>query len=488
MQRIHEGMARPFQQPQRTCLGNHVGEKKNSGSGEVGYVTHLEQRCRQLAARLVSLVRDRQLSECSEIHFFLRAQEEERLFLRDALLTLLKKHEGYTDDDGADKEWRLENGVSLGMLSALMMRVTDSVQRREAQMKLEKVESLAVLEQTTNLIVELQRAIEKATRWVYNYHFDFFSAAPSQQLTLWKEPCNLGSGKAHSLKDTTPNRLPLSSSQTKQSGNYTEWRWREDADSPVDPVLPFVPESAAATTLRQGDLLEACDILRACHRALGDVCLLLGGVMSTSTCISSLKGDKEINLDRLLKEFQQDLREMARSNAESKEKLARRLMAEIEAHRQTVKTYEARLRLAEKELIDYLTASTQLAQMPLRSNDVSSSCKHFEKEAENNISATGVTPPPPPLSSSSPTSICRSAARGDIVRYDSTPENFVPLLRLSGGGRSVLGKHYDSEPRGQEKKCVLAAGGSSEGVRNRSVSSHTHRELLTLWATGSTVT
>ncbi|KEG13078.1 hypothetical protein DQ04_01231130 [Trypanosoma grayi] len=417
---------------------------KNTRRGDPGadaaHVARLERRCEQLASRLVCLVRDRQLSECAEIHFLLRTQEEERRFLRDALVKLLKKCKGYTP--GENEEWQMDDGIHPGTLSALIIRVADCMQSDEAQWKLEQAERLVAIDQTTNFIVDIQQAVERAARLVYNCHFDPSHVASRERLQTWRNLHNNNNNnaakKTHAIMCNTSDRPPLYSLQSQRSGIQTTQSCYGDANNYIElmsssscdvDAVEAAAAAAAGMGQRQGGLLEACDVLRACHRALEDVRRLLGGAASTR---ATAQTNGMSSVEQLLAGFQRDLQELMRSCATSRETLARRLSTEIEAHRQTVQKYEARLKLVERELVDVVTGAPQTSQLqpqvPLGTNIAGTlfprGCS--DKETEMYIPSAGsgrrfqpAVDTPPPTSGNLP------SLYGETVRRESKPERIV---------------------------------------------------------------
>ncbi|EKF38385.1 hypothetical protein MOQ_001410 [Trypanosoma cruzi marinkellei] len=432
LRRAHEDMERLLQQPQREskgCRGTAEGGSRGSrheGGGNAGHVERLERRCELLATRLVAIVRDRQLSECSEIQFLLRTQEEERRFLHDALVTLLEKQKVSAGDD--EYRAQTEKEVSPVMLSALIMRLAENMQSSHSQSKLEQTERIMLLGQTTDIILDIQKAIERAARWVYGYHCDFLHEGFLQEPTLWREAHNSGIGRLRSLADVTPD-VPPRTSFRKRSSNHSERRWREEVDCSIEFPLSSVHQTEAAADLssRRGDLLEACDVLRACHQALTGVRTLLGEAMSNVTSSRSSQTGKPTNVEELLKGFHRDLQEMVRSNERCRETLARRLEAEIEAHRRTVQMYEARLKLAERELIDHLTSSHTF-QKPLGSNDAEapSFSNYLGKEVNAYHGDTGATTPPTPTGKTA-TGNLHTVRGNDNIQRQFAPGKTVPL-------------------------------------------------------------
>ncbi|KAH9600403.1 hypothetical protein LSM04_008264 [Trypanosoma melophagium] len=442
---------------------------QNNSSDNMERVVRLEQRCEQLASRLVSAVRDRQLSECAEVHFLLRTQEEERRFLRDALMTLLGKCKGYTCN--GTEEWELVDGTNPGVLSALVLRVTEGLQSSEAKLKLEEAERLLVLEQISNFIVDVQQAIEKATRWVFNHHMNTSQTLSLQQLMYLKDQHNSVNTKGHLLVDIIPDSPPISSFHNQEnSSNQLEQRWRESTENFT---VPFASSSNLRGTLTEakidkGNLLEACDVLRACYRALGDVKLLLDNKTSVSVNSVSSKNEKS-SLEKLLEGFQRDLQEVVRNGTKNREALARRLAAEIDSHRQTVNKYEARLKLTEKELINFLTASSYSSsstQLPInvRQTPVFSYQKQGNKEFNNNIGLmNGSTPLWSAVDTTMRASLGGPATDSEIIKREPTPEWVVSptLLRTRAAAAAVQrsGKNDIQTRKGNDNIPTAAPAG-----------------------------
>ncbi|EKG06263.1 hypothetical protein TCSYLVIO_002638 [Trypanosoma cruzi] len=431
LRRAHEDMERVLQQLQRESKGgrgtaeggSHGG--RHEGGGDAWHVERLERRCELLATRLVGIVRDRQLSECAEIHFLLRTQEEERRFLHDALVTLLARQKGSSGGDEYGDQ--TEKEIHPGMLSVLIMRVAENMQSFHSQLKLEQTERIMLLGQTIDLILDTQKAIEKAARWVYGYYCDFLHAGSLQELTLWREAQNSGIVGLRSLAEVTPD-VPPRTSFRKRSSNHSERRWREEVDYSIEFPSSSVHQTEAAANFssRRGDLLEACDVLRACHQALTGVRTLLGDAMSNVTSSCSSRTGNPTSVEELLKGFHRDLQEMVRSNERCRETLARRLEAEIEAHRRTVHKFEARLKLAERELIDHLTSSHKF-QKPLGSNDADApSFSNYPSKVKAYHGETGATTPPTPTGTTA-TGNRRTVRVNNNTRFQFAPEKTVPL-------------------------------------------------------------
>ncbi|RNF16306.1 uncharacterized protein Tco025E_05232 [Trypanosoma conorhini] len=442
-------------------------ESRGGPRGDAQHVERLERRCELLATRLVSLVRDRQLSECAEVHFLLRTQEEERRFLRDALQRLLRRQKKCTvgEDYGGPPDDELRSS----MLTALVTRVAEEAQHAESQLKLEQTERRLLLEQTAELIVDIQQAIEKATRWVYDYHCEPLRTDPLRQLTLWKESHNAGASQLLSLADVAAACPPDSPDRTR-GGRRAEGRWRGDSDGFIEVhSTPEYEAAGAATSLsRSGvDLLEACDVLRACYRALAGVRTLLGEAMSTLAPSLASRPGKLTSVEELVKGFHRDLQEMLRSNEQCRETLARRLEAEIEAHRRTVQKYEARLKLAERELIDLLTSAASMPRGALGSSDAHAVAfsKRLGDEAEGGAGDAGAATPPPPHAPHAPAKASASASAasrhavggGDTTRRKCTPGELAPPSRRRGV-RAMLVRDKGDPQKPREAPCLAIRG------------------------------
>ncbi|RNF01398.1 hypothetical protein TraAM80_07049 [Trypanosoma rangeli] len=464
LRQTHVDVARLLQPPPlpRKAKGDRgvEAEKNSSGSrhGDAEHIERLERRCELLATRLVSIVRDRQLSECVEVHFLLRTQEEERRFLRDALLTLLRRQKQGTT--GEVYGGPMDDEIHPSMLSALIMQVYEGIQHTESQLKLEQTERLLLLEQIADLILDIQQAVEKAARWVYDYHCEFLHTDLLRQMTRCKEPHNVGTSKLLSLTDATPD-CQSGSSLHVGGGHRAERRWRGGVDGLMELPPTSVHEAAGAATLltqEGGDLLEACDVLRACYRALAGVRTLLREAMSTLTPSLTSQPGKLTQVEELVKGFYRELQEMRQSNEKDRETLVRRLEAEIEAHRFTVQKYEARLKLAERELIDHLTSATSVPRDALVSSDAFAFFKHSGNEEEDGNGDTGAaTPPSPPRTSAkAAAAIDQHAVRGaDTIRRQCTMER-VAAPSQRGDVKVLLERDKDNPQKRREVPYPVA--------------------------------
>lgn len=370
-------------------------------SGE--QVRALEERCRLLAERLVAFKRDGQVSESAQVTFLLRAQLEERRFLKRGLTAMLESLAGAA---AAEAEASVlsaaaaDDGAHTGTLYRLVMAASNALLEHTAAAKLEKARTRLALEHAASVLEEVHGAIQNATRAAFEAARHAESVEEALLNSVQTGGGSSGDGPplltaASSLRggfltpsparrvkaDNSLNTPRAAGDRTSTSLNGTTTTWM-----------------APPATLPLSEELEwVCDVLKACMRGVRDVgsdiataaAELRAPLPTTSSSSPARHGPEDAALhapkppplseaaspemNALLRSFFDDLAAVKQKASVQQEEMARQLAQEVQRHYASTQQYEERIQLLERECAGLLRYTERVAEENARRQQLSTS-------------------------------------------------------------------------------------------------------------------
>lgn len=314
----------------------------------------LEERCRLLADRLLFMTRDKQVSQSAEVLFLLRCQQEERQFLLETLADVLQ-------DMGIEPAGEETGAVHTHILSQRATQVGEGLHSMRAALALERARSRLCLEHIERMVHDIQDAVMKATR------------------TVFEAATRLGDAAVLLPPESSSGALTLLGGAR---ASYTPSSERRELAFPFsggDGSATSEPPTPLRTVIE--DLGWSCDALKASHRGLEAVLSTVRGSMraqtpdtatarapssplppagqqqqqqrgrsgSQATSDSATTAIDSPEMDQLLSSFRAELFSLQMRSAQSHERIAKRLSRELKHHYEASKQYESRIRLLEAE-------------------------------------------------------------------------------------------------------------------------------------------